>query len=176
MALRQFGVGFVDEPLPGHEQFRGWLAIPYLRYPFDREPTVVSIRFRCIMDHEHVGHGKYMTVAGDRPRMYNTRSLDLPGQTVGISEGEFDAMAASIAGLPTVGIPGATAWQSYFREPFLGYQSVFVFADGDDAGMGFAHMVAKSLPNAKVVPMPPGMDVNSLVQDEGPEALLRRVQ
>lgn len=173
---QRFMLGFVDEPLPGHEQFNGFLAIPYLRYPYGQEPIAVSIRFRCIQDHEHIGHGKYMTTAGDRPRLFNTRALMVPSHTVAVTEGELDAVTADEAGIPTVGVPGAQAWQAHFREPFLGYRTVSVIADGDEAGMQFAHHVAKSLPNARVIACPPGEDVNSLVLSEGPDAFLRRLE
>ncbi|MGW1739996.1 toprim domain-containing protein [Nocardia sp. NPDC001965] len=173
----RFGLGFVEDPLPGHELFRGWLAIPYLRPP----PTggtprsAVSIRFRCIQDHEHRGHGKYLFENGDTPRMYNTPSLLVPSAFVGITEGELDAVTAELCGIPTVGIPGTKNWKPAYREAFLGYREVFVFADGDEPGLGFATEVVGSLSNAKLIPMPSGLDVNSFVQQEGREALREKV-
>lgn len=175
-AVDKFMLGYVNDPLPGHEMFRGYLAIPYLRWSQEHGWAVVSIRFRCIQDHEHRGHGKYMTVAGDRPRLYNTLALLKESAVIAITEGELDAITAQVAGMPAVGVPGAQAWQSYFREPFLGYREVFVLADGDEPGMQFAHTVAKELPNAKVIPMPPGEDVNSLVLTKGKQALLERIK
>jgi hypothetical protein len=174
--MARFQLGFVADPLPGHEQYRGFLAIPYLRWSADKEWSVVSMRFRCVEDHEHTGHGKYMTVAGDRPRLYNTLALLRPSPVVAITEGEFDAITAQVCGLPAVGVPGVQAWQPHFREPFLGYRDVFVLADGDDAGLKFANAVAGTLPNAKVIPMPAGSDVNSFVGKQGKEALLERVK
>jgi DNA primase len=94
---------------------------------------------------------------------------------VAITEGEIDAITAQVCGLPAVGVPGAQAWLPHFREPFLGYRDVFVLADGDEAGLRFANTVAGTLPNAKVIPMPPGQDVNSLVLSEGKQALLERM-
>jgi DNA primase len=169
--VAKFRLGYVEEPLAGHDQFRGWLAIPYLRRSQDNDWSVVSIRFRCIQDHEHEGHGKYLYVPGDRPRLFNTLALLEQSPVVAITEGEIDAVTAQLCGIPTVGVPGATNWKPHFREPFLGYREVFVLADGDDAGMTFANTVAKTLPNAKVIPMPPGEDVNSLVTSQGVEAL-----
>jgi DNA primase len=172
----RFRLGFVAEPLPGHEQFRGYLAIPYLRWSQEHGWAVVSIRFRCIQDHEHKGHGKYMTVAGDRPRLYNTKALMLPTENIAITEGEVDAVTATVCGVPAVGVPGSQAWQPHFREPFLGYRNVFVLADGDEAGISFANTIAATLPNAKVIPMPAGDDVNSLVLSRGKEALMERIK
>ncbi|AEV52122.1 hypothetical protein [Rhodococcus phage RGL3] len=156
--------------------YRGWLAIPYLRWHPRRGWNVVSMRFRCIEDHAHRGHGKYMTVPGDTPRLFNARALLEPIPSVGIAEGELDALMASVHGIPTVGVPGAQSWKSYFREPFLGYREVFIFADGDDAGQSFAETVGKTLPNSRIIPCPKGEDVCSLVTSQGPEALHERIQ
>lgn len=172
----KFRLGFVGEPLPGHEQFRGFLAIPYLRWSQEHGWAVVSMRFRCIEEHDHKGHGKYMTVAGDRPRLFNTLALLKDSPSIAITEGELDAITAQMCGVPAVGVPGAQAWQPYFREPFLGYKDVFVLADGDDAGLQFGNTVAASLPNAKLIPMPQGEDVSSLVQTKGADALIERMK
>src|SRR5690606_13663290 len=67
----EFLLGYVDDPLPGHESYKGMLAIPYIRPTFDGELLVATIRFRCLLDHEHEFHGKYNTMPGDRRRMYN---------------------------------------------------------------------------------------------------------
>ena len=173
--IDRFLVGYVDKPLVGHEMFRGYLAIPYLRWSQEHGWAVVSIRFRCIEEHDHKGHGKYMTVAGDRPRLFNTLALLKQSSTIAITEGEIDAITAQVCGVPAVGVPGAAAWLPHFKEPFLGYREVLVVADGDDAGRQFATTVALTLPNAKIIPCPPGQDVNSLVLDRGPAALLERI-
>jgi hypothetical protein len=172
----RFALGYVAEPLPGHEMFKGQLAIPYLRWSQEHGWMVVSVRFRCIQDHEHKGHGKYMTVAGDRPRLFNTFALLKDSPAVAITEGELDAITVQMTGMPAVGVPGANSWQQHFREPFLGYRDVFILTDGDEAGRGFGNTVASSLPNAKVIPMPPGEDVNSLVVKHGPQALMERMK
>jgi len=169
--VSQFRLGYVADPLPGHEMYRGMLAIPYLRWSQEHGWSVVSIRFRRIS-----GEGsKYLTVAGDRPRLYNTLALLKKSSVIAITEGEIDAITAQACGIHTVGVPGAQAWRPHFREPFLGYRDVFVLADGDGAGLKFAREVAKTLPNAKVIPMPSGEDVNSLVFSRGKQALLERI-
>ena len=178
-------LGYVGEPLLGHEMYRGMLAIPYIRSTDDKKGVVVSIRYRCIeekcgawQDEEkenHNGHGKYNTESGDRPRLYNTVALLQPVDNVAITEGELDTVTAQLCGIESVGVPGATSWQPHFREPFLGYETVWVLADGDDAGMRFARVVAESLPNARIVPMPEGDDVNSLYVRDGVNALRERI-
>ena len=173
--INRFRLGYVGDPLPGHELYRGHLAIPYLRRTHDGDWNVVSIRFRCIADHDHTGHGKYKTMAGDRVWLYNTVALLNHSVDIAITEGEIDAITASVCGVPAVGVPGAQNWKPFFRELFLGYRNVFVLADGDEAGAGFANTVAATLPNAKVIPMPTGSDVNQLVITQGKAALLERI-
>ncbi|APQ41841.1 DNA primase [Mycobacterium phage Petruchio] len=172
-AVTQFRLGYVEEPLPGHEMYKGMLAIPYLRWAPDERWQVVSLRFRRLDAAE--GKPKYLTVPGDTGRLYNTLALLQPDQRIGIAEGEIDALTASVAGFPTVGVPGAQAWKEHFREPFLGYREVLILADGDDAGMQFAETVAGVLPNAKIIPMPDGSDVNDLVLSQGVQALKDKV-
>ncbi|WP_459962014.1 toprim domain-containing protein [Nocardia sp. IFM 10818] len=169
-------LGYVEAPLPGHDHFAGMISIPYLRRLPGGRLTVVSIRFRCAAaECEHKGHGKYMTEPGDRPRLYNTPDLLVPAKRIAITEGEFDAIAAHEAGVPAVGVPGSTSWQSWFREPFLGYEVVYILADGDDPGRKFAGSIAKQLPNARIVQYPKGHDTNSFVQEHGADALLERI-
>ena len=173
----RFHLGYVENPLPGHEMYRGMLAIPYLRRTASSNVVVVSIRFRCIEEGcKHPHHGKYNTASGDTGRLFNTDALQGSWPAVGLSEGEIDAITATICGIPTVGIPGATVWEPYWREPFLGFETVFVFADGDKAGAGFADKIARKLPNAKVIPSAPGEDVNSEYLQYGKSYLRRKVE
>lgn len=162
----------MSEPLRGHEQFRGFLAIPYLRWSQEFGWAVVSMRFRRLDD----GKPKYLTVSGDRPRLYNTMSLLKRTPIIAITEGEIDCISAEACGIPAVGVAGVQTWKKHFREPFLGYREVFILADGDEPGLQFANTVAKDLPNAKVIPSPPGLDVNSLLQQQGPEALREKLK
>lgn len=167
----RFGLGYVADPLPGHEMYRGCLAIPYLRWSQWRNWSVATIRFRRLDD----GKPKYMTMPGDKPRLYNTHALTRYSRDMAITEGEIDAITAELAGIPTVGVPGAQMWKPYFRELFMGYRNVNILADGDEPGMEFARSVAKTLPNARIIPMPPDSDVNDLVNREGKDALLSRI-
>lgn len=172
----QFGLGYVADPLPGHEMYQGMLAIPYLRQAQGERWSVVSMRFRCVEPEcEHDGHPKYRSEAGDTPRIFNTNALIKSDDRIAICEGEIDAITATIAGVPAIGIAGVESWKPHFREPFLGYEVVYILADGDDPGMKFASKLAKSLPNAKVLPSRPGEDVNSMFTKFGPQSLLERV-
>lgn len=161
--LGRFRLGYVADPLPGHERYKGMMAIPYLRRGENREWTVVSMRFRCLEDHDHQGHGKYMTPPGDRARLFNTVALLGPEEVMMITEGEIDAVTSTCYGFPAVAVPGASNWKRHFREPFLGYETVFILADGDTAGLKFADVVKEDLPNARIIPAPDGEDVNSWI-------------
>lgn len=133
---------------------------------------MASLRYRRLDG----GDPKYMTMPGDKPRLYNTYALAKYSKDIAITEGEIDAVTAELAGVPTVGVPGANSWKPFFRELFLGHRCVNILADGDSAGMTFARSVAKTLPNARIIPMPDGEDVNSLVMSQGRQALLERIQ
>ncbi|MEV7589703.1 toprim domain-containing protein [Streptomyces sp. NPDC089922] len=165
-----FRLGYVESPLPGHEVARGMLAVPYLT-----RAGVVSVRFRRLGD----GDGpKYRSVPGDPPRIYNANALLVPSDYIAICEGEFDAIAATLAGVPAIGIGGVSAWKSYFARCFKGYKAVYILADADDKGQGmeFAEKVAEQITNARICPMPAGHDVNSFVLAHGPEALLELLE
>lgn len=114
---------------------------------------------------------KYLTEPGDRPRIYNTVALTAASPIVGITEGEMDAISATLAGLPTVGIPGVNAWEPYWSAMFLGYERVFIFTDGDEPGRNFGKKLASQLPNASVVHLPDGEDVNSVLVNSGAEGV-----
>lgn len=166
-----FGLGYVAEPVPGHEMYKNCLAIPYMRWSQWRGWSVATIRFRRLDG----GKPKYMTLPGDQPRLYNTWALTRDTPDIAITEGEIDAITAELVGVATVGVPGASIWKPHFRELFQGYRTVNILADGDDAGLQFAHTVAASLPNARIIPMPDGEDVNSVVNKYGKEKLLERI-
>lgn len=168
--------GYVDQPEPGHEQYRGMLAIPYLRRSQKDDWTVAAIRFRCIAPGcEHSDHGKYNTVAGDKPRLYNTVVISESQDRIAITEGEIDAITATLAGVPAVGVPGANLWKPHYKHAFEGFEKVFVLADGDPAGLELMKKIAGVLPNAVPSALPPGEDVNSFVRANGPQALLERI-
>jgi DNA primase len=174
--VAKFRLGFVGDPLPGHDMYKGMLAIPYIRWSPGAGASVVSMRFRCITEGcDHPNHGKYMSAPGDSPRLYNTIAFLDNEDVIAICEGEIDTITATIAGIPAVGVAGVETWKPHFREPFLGYERVLILADGDDPGMRFANNVAKSLPNSTIVPCKPGEDVNSEYTKFGLESLMERI-
>lgn len=165
---RTFRLGYVSEPTPGlgDDQYVGRLAIPYLT-----PSGVVDIRYRTL----HGNGPKYLSRPGAAARMFNVSSLFTPSSFIGLCEGELDALVATgVASMPSVGVPGASNWQKHYPLLFEGFQRVFVFADGDQAGKDFAAKVASTVEQAVVVSMPDGQDVSDVVASEGPDALMRR--
>lgn len=152
------------------------LAIPYLRRNEKDDWTVISVRFRCIRDGcQHVNHGKYETVYGDTPRLYNTTEIVDNHHRIAITEGELDAICATLSGVPAVAVAGANVWKPHFQDVFLGFERVYILADGDDAGSALAERVANDLPHVSIHKMPDGEDVNSFVMANGAEKLRERI-
>ncbi|WP_189855152.1 toprim domain-containing protein [Streptomyces noursei] len=172
----RFALGYVDSARTGHERMQGRLVIPYLR-PAGGEYQVATLRFRCIEDHDCKVHGgsKYKSLPADPPRLFNTQALIGPSPYVVICEGEIDAMTLEAAGVPAVGVPGVGAWRDHWDPAFIGYETVFVVADGDEPGINFADTLSERLPNAKVVLLGDGHDANSFMNEYGPEALRGRL-
>jgi DNA primase len=162
----RFRLGFVVDPAPGHEVYRDCLAIPYLT----PSGSVVSIRFRTLPPAEK----KYMTVAGDTPRIYNTKALELGSRSICVTEGEIDCIIAEISGLPSVGLPGATHWKPLFARLLSHYEAVYVLSDDDNPGQNFAETLGRDMSNVRNVPMTGG-DVNTFYLEHGAEALRKKV-
>ena len=169
------GLGYVVDPAPGHEAYRGRIAIPY----YGATGVLGTIRFRSVPDDEgNQAHPKMLGIPGHEGRPYNVRVLLEDLTEIAICEGETDTMTVESSGvIRAVGIPGANAWNHDMAKLFAGYKTVYILADNDDsgAGMEFADKVAKSVRNSLIVPMPEGHDVNSLVREQGYEALVERM-
>lgn len=164
-----FRLGFVADPLPGHERMRGWLAIPYL----DRSGRPLSVRFRCLAQHDHreYGHGKYLSMTGEPARVFNVRAIHEADDEISVCEGEFDAMVLTKVGLPAVAIPGASGWSSHHRKMLAGFNRVHVWGDPDEAGATFNRKVTQSMPRARAVRLRKG-DVTENFLAGGARALL----
>ncbi|MET9729315.1 hypothetical protein ABZZ79_01230 [Streptomyces sp. NPDC006458] len=189
-SVRSLRLGYVENPLPGHESAREYISVPYLT-----RAGVTTVRFRRIGEG---GGPKYRSVPGDPPRIFNANALLIPSDHIAICEGEFDAIAAQQAGIPAVGIAGVGCWNPYFARCFKGYKAVFILADNDplkkkrncrecadmgnaeclghNVGCEFAEKIAPSINNARVSPMPEGHDVNSFLIEHGASALLERLE
>lgn len=166
-------LGVVCEPAePEHARFVGRLSIPFMT-----PGGVVSIKFRCLEDHDckEAGHPKY-----DGPslgtRLYNVAALHSKGDRVGCTEGELDALVATyVLGLPSVGVPGIKNWKPHFARCFADYDDVIVFADADEdeeKGIKHAKRAVKEIGEAARLVLPPkGLDLTEWVQCDGVEAV-----
>lgn len=171
---RQFSPETIDRFLLGavvhhdvlDEDARGMLAIPYLT-----KAGPVALRFRR-PPHKETGP-KYWQPEGTVLTIFNVPAFFASEETIAVTEGEMDAITLVQAGIPAVGIPGASAWKPHYKLLFEGYQSVLICADNDDTGAGrkFAAKVSQNVPGPEVVLMPEGHDVNSYYCEFGRQAL-----
>lgn len=164
-SIDDFRLGYVVDPISGHEQFRGRIAIPAL----DLRGRVYSLRFRSLG--ESSDGPKYLGLADVPTRLFNLRAVDTDGDTICITEGEFDTVILSQCGYSSVAVTGADSWKRHHPRIFAGFRTVYVLGDGDQAGKKFAKTVTASLPNAISLPLPTGEDINSLFMTLGPKAL-----
>ena len=164
----RFHLGVVADPLPGHEQFLNRLAIPYVT-----PSGVVDIRFRAMKGEEP----KYMGMSGAKTTMYNTQACFVAQTYICVTEGEFDCLMMSVkTNHPTIGIPGANNWKSHYSRILDDFDMVIILADGDNAGAEFGKKIQRELPNANVIPMPEGEDVNSVIIKLGKEWIDERIR
>ena len=173
-AVRTARLGVVFKPQPGHEQFQGMISIPY------QTPTgVVAIKFRRLDN----GQPKYTAPMGQRTRMYNVLALGRATDTVAVCEGELDALVLEqMVSVPSVGVSGANNWKDHFPRLLRGFPNVLIVTDNDiekdngaNPGQELATRILGTLPYARNILLPTGMDVNEFFLAEGREAFLRRL-
>lgn len=166
-------LGVVADPIPGHEPFRGMLAIPYLL-----QGKPLGVRFRCIEDHDHrqFNHGKYMQPSGVRLGVYGVDSIHLAGDVIHVTEGEFDRLILAQMGLDAIGFPGASTFRGYHGNMLAGFDRVWVWGDPDQAGAEFIQHVINRLPrSARGVKLSVG-DVTETYLAGGHQAILDLVK
>jgi len=164
--IDRFLLGAVANPAVLDEDARGMISIPY-----NTPNGPVALRFRRPPQREH--GPKYWQPLGSDLTIFNTPAFFESEDTIAITEGEMDCITLVQAGIPAVGLPGASSWKSVYELLFEGYASVLICADNDDQGAGrkFAAKVAQKVPGPRVVLMPEGHDVNSYYSEFGREAL-----
>ena len=156
----------VDEPLPGHEPYKGRLAIPYIT-----PSGVVDIRFRGMHNEEP----KYMGLVGAKTTMFNTQACFVADKYICVTEGEFDCIMMSVkTAHPTVGIPGANNWKPFYTRVLADWEKIMLFCDGDNAGKEMAKTITRELDNVFPIFMPENCDVNDVFLAEGAEGLHKR--
>jgi DNA primase len=168
---RAFRLGFVADPLPGHEMYAERLSIPYVT-----KAGIAGLRFRCLEDHvcKDEGCPKYLGLDGTPTALYNVNAFFEAGNFIAICEGELDALVLHSAGVPAVGVPGVSNWKDHHPRCFAGFDPIYIFADNDSAGRDFAKRLRHDLEGAVIVNLPEGSDVNETFLAEGREGLLKR--
>ncbi len=169
---RSNGLGVVRDPIPGHDHLVGRLAIPYLT---DYGP--VNMNFRCMQDHDCKDHGhpKYLMWHGLEVNLYNVKALTEAKSAIAVAEGEIDALSSTLAGIPAVGISGATKWQDHWNNVFEDFERVYVWQEGDEAGKKFGDRLVGEVGAIRVA-LPAGQDVNSIWVADGATALRARIR
>ena len=162
-----FHLGVVEDPLPGHEPYKGRLAIPYIT-----PSGVVDIRFRGM----HNEDPKYMGLVGAKTTMFNTKACFVADKYICVTEGEFDCIMMGVKTQhPTIGIPGANNWKPHYAKILDDFEIVIVLADGDAAGLEFGKKISRELGNVNIISMPEGEDVNSMMVKRGSEWVDERI-
>lgn len=166
----RYRLGTIVEPINGHENYRGWLSIPYIT----ALGLCVGFKFRRLDD----GKPKYGSPLGQKSHLYNVSDLILDVGSMVICEGELDALIlSSVCNIPAVAVPGVTAWKPHYSKLFTGYDTIYIIGDNDvkedgsNPGAEFARRVASEILNGQIVQLPPGMDINELYLAEGIEAI-----
>jgi DNA primase len=158
----------VVDPLPGHEAYKGRLAIPYIT-----PSGVVDIRFRSM----HGEDPKYMGLIGAKTTIFNTQACFVADKYICVTEGEFDCILMSNKTMhPTIGIPGASNYKSHYTRILDDYDTVIVLADGDAAGQEFGKKIARELSNVNIIAMPDNEDVNSVITKTGVDWINERIR
>ena len=163
MAVK-YKLGYVAEPLGGDERFVGRIAIPYLT-----PAGVVGMNYRAM----NGDTPKYLKPHGQKARLYNADAYFYAGEMIGVAEGEIDAIVASeCLGVPTLGVPGAQSYQKTWNHLLRDFNTVVIWADGDEAGEQFAQTIADAAGwRARIVTCRLGEDVASMVAAGGVDHL-----
>jgi len=90
-------------------------------------------------------------------------------------EGTTDAWAGWSAGVPCIGIPGATIWKSEWASDFQGLNA-YAFCEPGDAGEKFVARIARDLPGLKVITAPPEAKDLCALRQFDPEGFRGRLQ
>ena len=166
----QFMLGTVVDPASGHEQFEGWLSIPYIT----ALGIAVSVKFRRLDN----GKPKYGQPTGQKLHLYNVADVAVDSSHIVVTEGELDAVIISgILRIPAVGVPGVAAWKPYYAKLMTGFDTVYVVGDNDlkedgtNPGAEFSKRVASEIINSHIVQLPLGMDINEFYLQHGPTEL-----
>jgi DNA primase len=155
----RFQLGTIADPIAGHENYIGWLSIPYIT----ALNLIAGFKFRRLDD----GKPKYGSPLGQKSHLYNVTDVLLDSHCIVICEGELDTVILSgECGIAAVGVPGVAAWKPHFAKLFTGYDTIYIIGDNDikedgtNPGAEFSKRVASEVLNSTIISLPPTMDVN----------------
>jgi DNA primase len=141
---------------------------------WDSDGKLITIRFRRDDSVSQKGP-KYWGVEGfNRPVLYNTRSLEVGGDVVVVTEGELDALRVWQEGLPAVSATnGAGVFRQEWAAELWAFKEVVVCYDTDEAGRRNAARVASYFSGrVKVLDLTPFKDVTEFLQSRSVDAFL----
>lgn len=172
LVASQYRLGVVTDPIAGHENYVGWLSIPYIT----ANELCVGFKFRRLDG----GTPKYGAPLGNKAHLYNVADITKNSSRIVVCEGELDTVVVSgILGLPAVGVPGVASWKPHFAKLLNGYDTVYVVGDNDikedgtNPGADFSRRVASEVINATIVELPAGTDINEYYLQYGLDAARR---
>jgi len=123
--------------------------------PNIRQGKVVHLTGRSAGDNEP----KYLHLPGKMQYLFNEDARH--NDTVILTEGPFDCIAAVQQGYPAVALYGTSGFKSGYATRFSRCKTVYVCMDGDAPGRDAAIQVAGYLGGkARVVSLPDGLDLN----------------
>jgi hypothetical protein len=148
----------------------GGIEIPYLT----REGELHAVRYRLALE----GDARFRWRQGDTPILYGLWRLGewAGSDTLYLCEGETDTLTLWHAGLPALGIPGATAWRERWWSEVEAFPRIVAIPDADQAGSQLVEKLRATCPlelteRVYVLQLPEGVkDANELWQREGANA------
>jgi DNA-binding transcriptional ArsR family regulator len=148
----------------------GRIEIPYR----DTNGNTVAIRYRLALD----GANRFRWRQDDTPCLYGLWRLGewAGSDTLYLCEGETDTLTLWHAGLPALGIPGATAWREAWWREVEAFPRIVAIPDADQAGSQLVEKLQATCPlelteRVYVLQLPDGIkDANELWQREGANA------
>ena len=148
----------------------GGIEIPYR----NADGEIACIRYRLALE----GENRFRWRQGDTPILYGLWRLGewAGSDTLYLCEGETDALSLWHAGLPALGIPGATAWRERWWREVEAFPRIVAIPDADQAGSQLVEKLQATCPlelteRVQVLQLPNGIkDANELWQREGANA------
>jgi hypothetical protein len=118
----------------------GGIEIPYLT----REGELHAVRYRLALE----GENRFRWRQGDTAILYGLwRLCEWAGSdTLYLCEGETDTLTLWHAGLPALGIPGATAWREAWWREVEAFPRIVATPDADQAGSQLVEKLRATCP------------------------------